>query len=63
MSKVYICDNRHGCDESELGCDKERGDGYPLSCCPECGSTDLQDATLCGECGNYYADDEQHECK
>ena len=67
MSDYYICDNGHGCHRSDAGSHRERVSSDPpmdesWSCCPKCGSTDLEDADYCSECGTYYRTDEPHNC-
>lgn len=78
MNKTkYICDKcDHVFDEDEAGVIYETiGEGVmrgrcPMEmCCPECGSTEFDEAQECGECGEYYSDcdmismDNWHYCK
>lgn len=62
----YICQKcGHGFDEYESGTTYEMiGEGVmrglcPMEmCCPECGSTELDDARECEFCGEIYSEDD-----
>lgn len=64
MGQKYICAKCDEVfDEDEAGVIYETiGEGvmrgqYPAeACCPNCGSTEFDEARECGECGEYYAE-------
>ena len=50
---VYVCnrcDERFSLDES----DHHYCDGEPITCCPECGSYDIEEAKRCKVCRGIY---------